>query len=124
MYIEVFYPGRGETAGPTRQICAECPVRQQCLEFAVSNRIAYGIWGGLTGPERSALQSGWLRAARRDRDEAIRAADAAGFTAEAIGRSFGLSRVTVTRILRRENRGARAESDRLASRAPLRGGGL
>ena len=56
--------------------------------------------------------------------EAIRAADAAGFTAEAIGRSFGLSRVTVTRILRRENRGARAESDRFGSRPPLRGGGL
>jgi DNA invertase Pin-like site-specific DNA recombinase len=79
--------------------------------------------GGLTGPERRALQSGWLRAARRDRDEAIRAAAAAGFTAEAIGRSFGLSRMTVTRIARRRNRGARAESDRLASRPPLRGGG-
>ena len=122
--IEVFFPGRGETAGAARQVCAQCPVCQQCLEFAVSNRIVYGIWGGLTGPERSALQSGWLRAARRDRDEAILAADAAGFTAEAIGRSFGLSRVTVTRILRRENRGARAESDRLASRPPLLGGGL
>ncbi len=80
--------------------------------------------GRLTGPERRALQSGWLRAARRDRDEAIRAAHAGGFTVEAIGRSFGLSRVTVTRILRRENRGARAESDRLTSRPPLREGGL
>jgi DNA invertase Pin-like site-specific DNA recombinase len=77
-----------------------------------------GIWGGLTGPERRALQSGWLRTARRDRDEAIRAADAAGFTAEAIGRSFGLSRMTVTRIVRREKRGTRAEPDRLASQTP------
>ncbi len=124
MRIEMFYPGRGETAGPARQVCAQCPVRQQCLEFAVSNRIVYGIWGGLTGPERRALQSGWLRAARRDRDEAIRAAAAAGFTAEAIGRSFGLSRMTVTRILREENRGVRAEPDRLASRTPpVREGG-
>ena len=94
----LFFPGRGESAGPARQVCTQCPVRQQCLEFAVSNRIVYGIWGGLTGPERRALQSDWLRAARRHRDEAIRAADAAGFTAEAIGRSFGLSRMTVTRI--------------------------
>ena len=122
--IEVFFPGRGETAGPARQVCASCPVRQQCLEFAVSNRIVDGIWGGLTGPERRALQSGWLRAARRDRDGAIMAADAAGFTAEAIARSFGLSRMTVTRIVRRGNWGARAEPDRLASQTPgLRGGG-
>jgi WhiB family redox-sensing transcriptional regulator len=122
--IEVFFPGRGETAAPARQVCAQCPVRQKCLEFAVSNRIVHGIWGGLAGPERRALQSGWLRTARRDRDEAIRAAHAAGFTAEAISRSFGLSRMTVTRILRRENRNARAEPDRLASQPPLRGGGL
>ena len=122
--IEVFFPGRGETAGPARQVCAQCPVRQQCLEFAVSNRIVYGIWGGLTGPERRALQPGWLRAARRDRDEAILAADAAGFTAEEIARSFGLSRMTVTRIARRGNRDARAEPDRLASQTPpLREGG-
>jgi hypothetical protein len=120
----VFFPGRGETAGPARQACAQCPVRQQCLEFAVSNRIVYGIWGGLTGPERRALQSDWLRAAQRDRDEAIRAADAAGFTAGAISRSFGLSRTMVTRIVRRGNRGTRAEPDRLASQAPpLREGG-
>jgi WhiB family redox-sensing transcriptional regulator len=122
--IEVFFPGRGETAGPARQACALCPVCQQCLEFAVSNRIVYGIWGGLTGPERRELQSDWLRAARRDRDGAIRAADAAGFTTEAIGHSFGLSRMTVTRIVRRGNRGARAEPDRLASQTPpLREGG-
>jgi Homeodomain-like domain len=76
-------------------------------EFAVSNRIVYGIWGGLTGPERRALQSGWLRAARRGRDQAILAVDAAGFTAEEIARSFGLSRMTVTRIVRSRNRSAR-----------------
>ena len=120
MRIEVFFPGRGETAGPARQACAQCPVRQQCLEFAVSNRIIYGIWGGLTGPERRALQSDWLRAARRDRDHAILAADAAGFTAEAIARAFGLSRMTVTRIVHGGNGGARAEPDRLASQTPPR----
>jgi WhiB family transcriptional regulator, redox-sensing transcriptional regulator len=84
--LNLFFPGRGESAGPARRICTQCPVRQQCLEFAVSNRTVYGIWGGLTGPERRALQSDWLQAARRHRDEAIRAADAAGLTAEAIAR--------------------------------------
>jgi WhiB family transcriptional regulator, redox-sensing transcriptional regulator len=116
MRIEAFYPGRGETAGPGRQVCAQCPVREQCLEFAVSNRIVYGIWGGLTGPERRALQSDWLRAARQERDQAILAADAAGLTAEAIARAFGVSAMTVTRIVRSRNRGARSESDRRAAR--------
>jgi WhiB family transcriptional regulator, redox-sensing transcriptional regulator len=116
--LNLFFPGRGESAGPARRICTQCPVRQQCLEFAVSNRTVYGIWGGLTGPERRALQSDWLHTARRHRDEAIRAADAAGLTAEAIARSFGLSRMTVTRIARSGNQGGRAEPERLAPRVP------
>ena len=63
----------------------------------------HGIWGGLTERERRALQSRWVRASRRDRDRAILAADAAGYTTEAIGRSFGLSRTSVTRIVRAGN---------------------
>jgi WhiB family redox-sensing transcriptional regulator len=101
--LEVFFPGRGETAGPARRVCAACPVRQQCLDYAISNRIVHGIWGGLTERERRALRSGWVRASRRDRDRAILAAEAAGYTAAAIGRSFGLSRTSVTRIVRPEN---------------------
>jgi hypothetical protein len=113
--LNMFFPGRGETAGPARQVCARCPVRQPCLDYAISNRIVYGVWGGLTGRERRAEQSRWVRAVRQDRDQAILAADTAGDTREAIGRSFGLSRMTVTRIARSGNEGARAESDRLAT---------
>jgi len=98
--LEVFFPERGESAGPARQVCAACPVRQPCLDYAITNRIAYGVWGGLTERERRALRSGWLRASRQDRDRAISAAVAAGSTAAAIGRSFGLSRTSVTRIVR------------------------
>lgn len=101
--LEVFFPGRGESAGPGRQVCAACPVRQPCLDYAITNRISHGIWGGLTERERRALQSRWLRASRRDRDRAIRAADSAGYTAAAIGRSFGLSRTSVIRIVRTGN---------------------
>jgi len=98
--LEVFFPERGESAGPARQVCAACPVRQPCLDYAITNRIAYGVWGGLTERERRTLRSGWVRASRQDRDRAVLAADAAGFTAAAIGRSFGLSRNSVTRIVR------------------------
>jgi hypothetical protein len=84
------------------QVCAACPVRQPCLDYAITNRISDGIWGGLTERERRALQSRWVRASRRDRDRAIRAAEAAGYTAAAIGRSFGLSRTSVSRVLARD----------------------
>jgi WhiB family transcriptional regulator, redox-sensing transcriptional regulator len=100
--LNLFFPGRGESAGAARQVCAACPVRQPCLDYAITNRIAYGVWGGLTERERRALQSRWVRASRRDRDRAIRAAEAAGYTAAAIGRSFGLSRTSVSRVLARD----------------------
>ena len=100
--LEVFFPGRGESAEPARQVCAACPVRQPCLDYAITNRIAYGVWGGLTERERRALRSGWVRASQQDRDRAVLAAEEAGYTATAIGRSFGLSRTSVTRVLLRD----------------------
>ncbi len=100
--LEVFFPGRGESAGPARRVCAACPVRQPCLDYAITNRIAHGIWGGLTERERRALRSRWVRTSRRDRDRAILAADTAGHAAAAIGRSFGLSRTSVSRVLARD----------------------
>jgi hypothetical protein len=85
------------SAEPARQVCAACPVRQPCLDYAITNRITHGIWGGLTERERRALRSGWVRASWRERDQAILAAE---YTAVAIGRSFSLSRTSVTRIVR------------------------
>jgi len=109
--LDVFYPERGQKAGPARQVCARCPVCQPCLEYALSNleyalsnRITHGIWGGLTERERRPLQSAWVQDARHDRDRAIVAADAAGYTTAAIGRSFGLSRTSVTRIMNQRGR--------------------
>ena len=100
--LEVFFPGRGKSAGPARQICAACPVRQPCLDCAITNRITHGIWGGLSERERRALRSRRVRASQRDRDRAILAADTDGFTAAVIGRSFGLSHTSVSRILSRD----------------------
>jgi WhiB family transcriptional regulator, redox-sensing transcriptional regulator len=35
-----------------KRVCAGCIVREECLEFALSTREPYGIWGGLTEAER------------------------------------------------------------------------
>jgi Transcription factor WhiB len=100
--LGVFFPERGESAVAARRVCAACPVRQPCLDYAITNRITHGIWGGLTERERRALRSVWVRATRRERDKAVLAAEAAGYTAAAIGRSFGLSRTSVGRVLSRD----------------------
>jgi WhiB family redox-sensing transcriptional regulator len=42
----VFFPTDGVGVEVARKICANCPVREACLEYAVSNRIEHGVWGG------------------------------------------------------------------------------
>ena len=63
--LEVFFPGRGETAGPARQVCAACPVRQPCLDYAITNRIVHGIWGGLTERQRRRSESTRLNSSHK-----------------------------------------------------------
>jgi|GEM_PF-697717 len=101
--LNLYYPGRGESAEPARQVCAACPVRQPCLDYAISNAITHGIWGGLTERERRAFRTSYLRAVRLERDRDVAAMVAAGYAAAAIGRSFGLSRTSVTRIVHAGN---------------------
>jgi WhiB family transcriptional regulator, redox-sensing transcriptional regulator len=48
-------------ANRARLVCARCPVRSQCLQFAMDIPEAHGIWGGTTPQER-------LRQRRRDRE--------------------------------------------------------
>ncbi len=38
-----------------KAICAICPVRVECLEYAVRTREPHGVWGGLNELERRLL---------------------------------------------------------------------
>lgn len=38
-----------------KALCAECPVREACLSYALRIEEAYGIWGGLSEAERRGL---------------------------------------------------------------------
>lgn len=63
---ELFFPisqlGPGaQQTGRAKAVCETCPVRQECLAFAVDNGLDYGVFGGLTGDERRSL----LRRKRR-----------------------------------------------------------
>lgn len=45
-------------------ICRACPVRNACLDYAVTNRIQFGVWGGLDVERRRKL-AGQFRRQRR-----------------------------------------------------------
>jgi WhiB family transcriptional regulator, redox-sensing transcriptional regulator len=49
---EIFYPISEDEGDEAKTICGDCPVRLQCLEFALANRERDGIWGGATEKER------------------------------------------------------------------------
>ena len=46
-----------------KEICAACPVRLECLNYAVSRPEKYGTWGGLNEDERSAERRRRMRRA-------------------------------------------------------------
>lgn len=58
----LFYPGRGHSVTEAKAVCEGCPVKAECLEWALDNGEKYGIWGGLSERER--------RRIRRDRNDA------------------------------------------------------
>ncbi|MEY9854770.1 WhiB family redox-sensing transcriptional regulator [Catenulispora sp. GAS73] len=39
-----------------KAVCATCPVRRECLLYALSTPERYGIWGGLTAKERGRIR--------------------------------------------------------------------
>jgi len=49
---DLFFPERGASTRAAKAICNACEVRVECLEFALENRISFGIWGGKSGRER------------------------------------------------------------------------
>jgi WhiB family redox-sensing transcriptional regulator len=45
----------GQAADTARRVCSGCPVRLQCLDYALAAGIRHGLWGGLSVKERAAL---------------------------------------------------------------------
>jgi WhiB family transcriptional regulator, redox-sensing transcriptional regulator len=65
---DLFFPvsakGTGEKQiSRAKLICAGCGVRRECLEFAMSHDLSYGIWGGSTPEDRQRQRRRTRRAA-------------------------------------------------------------
>jgi hypothetical protein len=52
---ELFFPSHGDPGTEAREICAACPVRDDCLRYA-TQADENGIWGGLDQDERRNLK--------------------------------------------------------------------
>ncbi len=76
---DLFFPERGASTREAKEVCKGCVVREDCLEYALSNGEKFGIWGGLSERER--------RRIRRQRALARRTALEAEATSSAGGAS-------------------------------------
>lgn len=63
---EIFYPTDGASTAVAKAICRTCPVRAECLEYALTNGERFGVWGGRSERDRRKM-----RRARRDAEKAI-----------------------------------------------------
>lgn len=53
-----------------RKICERCPVRQECLEYALAmpNGASHGLWGGTSPRERRTLRKNRAEVAKAEAD--------------------------------------------------------
>ena len=52
----VWFPDPGGSAEAARRVCQECPVKAECLQFAIDTNQKFGVWGGHTWREVRAIR--------------------------------------------------------------------
>ncbi|MBK5248117.1 MAG: WhiB family transcriptional regulator [Actinomycetales bacterium] len=62
----VFFPSPGGPRSAAKDICARCPVRDTCGQFALDHDIRDGTWGGLSVGERRGVSTVAEAVAARD----------------------------------------------------------
>lgn len=54
-------PDREEREAKAKAICEDCPVRVECLDWALATREPHGVWGGYSETERRLMIAGRMR---------------------------------------------------------------
>lgn len=67
--VELFFPETMQGAGPALVLCADCPVREECVEYGdaveagtLDWRHLFGVLGGETPKQRAARRKAALAA--------------------------------------------------------------
>lgn len=61
---DIWHPEKGQSTREAKLVCnggpagEPCPVRAQCLQYALDHDERFGIWGGYSERERRALRHG------------------------------------------------------------------
>ena len=48
----IFFPEHGGTATAAVEVCSRCPVRVECLAWAIAEGIDHGVFGGVSARAR------------------------------------------------------------------------
>lgn len=54
---DLFYPEQGGNGREAKRICAGCEVLTECRTEALAADEGFGVWGGLSEPDRRRLKS-------------------------------------------------------------------
>ena len=49
--IDFFFPTASKTSNKNKKFCLDCPVKSQCLAYALHHKVG-GIWGGTNETDR------------------------------------------------------------------------
>lgn len=58
MPMDSFFIGKGEVPEAPLTVCPTCPVRRDCLRFALENDIQHGWYGGVSPRARQRMRPG------------------------------------------------------------------
>jgi WhiB family transcriptional regulator, redox-sensing transcriptional regulator len=53
---EIFFPDPGASAVAAIEVCLQCPVRAECLGWAIEHDERFGVWGGTSEAYRQHLR--------------------------------------------------------------------
>ncbi len=56
--VGIFLPGLGERNTAAMELCGRCPVRRDCLDWAIAEQINHGVYGGMSPAARRAHARG------------------------------------------------------------------
>lgn len=58
--IDNFFSNKSSQQWEAKKLCSVCPVRQECIKWALDNKQLNGIWGGLDSKKiRNTLSVNW-----------------------------------------------------------------
>lgn len=53
---EAFFPEKGGSTARAKAVCDSCPIRRECLDWALAHDERFGVWGGTSEQDRRLIR--------------------------------------------------------------------